>query len=657
MKKRFICLCLWVALIMVCVAGPVHGQEGDFITKDYSVNMVVHEDFSFDITEDISVHFNEARRGIFRSIPLKGQYHIQKEDGTIKSIPFVGRISKIKTNVNKKILTEDGICTIRLGDKNTTITGDMDYNIQYRWQSSDDINREMDWLYFNIIPHFWKAPIEGGQLTIQMPKAFDTSKIQFLAGRYGDFDTDRVAFHVEGNTIHAEIVQPLKANEGITVYIPLPEGYYSQMPSIRRQDPVLIIGAVLTGILSLVLWFTRKHNAKPVQPIAYNPPDNLNPGIIGGIYNGQVDKKKLVAANIIHLANKGYLALEEGETTGLIKKKNTMDLVFLKNISPDEDPLASTIYNGLSLGRRKYLKSGKTTSDNLYYANTGRLSDNLYKNIGAAGEIITNFLEEHIFKYENYYVFFVAILMLLNSVALALFIAYQQYYSSFIGIASITLWIALFSVPILVMGIRRKNKIGSLIKYLLGSWIIFAIFRASYQHLLHLPFYFYLPFIVNILLGVTIAMYPKRSEEGNRLYGEVLGFKHFIETAEKDRLEMLVEENPQYFYAILPYAYILNVTNKWAKRFESIQIEPPRWDVERHPGGISPNSFYAAAYVAGRFDTHTFMKQFENNMHRVASEIRTAAPSSGGGFSGGGSGGGGGGFSGGGSGGGGGGSW
>ncbi len=114
-----------------------------------------------------------------------------------------------------------------------------------------------------------------------------------------------------------------------------------------------------------------------------------------------------------------------------------------------------------------------------------------------------------------------------------------------------------------------------------------------------------------------------------------MGFKKFLETAEKEKLEMLVEENPEYYYDILPYAYVLGVSDKWTKNFESIALEPPQW------------------YGGTVFDRMIFW-HFMNSTYNSAAASMTSAPqsSSGGNFSGGG-----GGFAGGGSGGGGGGSW
>ena len=109
---------------------------------------------------------------------------------------------------------------------------------------------------------------------------------------------------------------------------------------------------------------------------------------------------------------------------------------------------------------------------------------------------------------------------------------------------------------------------------------------------------------------------------------------------EKDKLEALVMENPNYFYDILPYTYVLGVSDKWIKKFESISLQAPSWY-------DSSNGFDVSSF--GTFMNST-MVSAQSAMSSSPSSSSDGFSSDGGGSSGGGS-------SGGGSGGGGGGSW
>lgn len=89
--------------------------------------------------------------------------------------------------------------------------------------------------------------------------------------------------------------------------------------------------------------------------------------------------------------------------------------------------------------------------------------------------------------------------------------------------------------------------------------------------------------IICIISFVFSFFIRKRTDEAVDILGKINGFKNFLETAEKDKLEALVDDDPAYFYNILPYAYVLGVSDKWMKKFESIAVEPPQWYYGYYP--------------------------------------------------------------------------
>ena len=121
----------------------------------------------------------------------------------------------------------------------------------------------------------------------------------------------------------------------------------------------------------------------------------------------------------------------------------------------------------------------------------------------------------------------------------------------------------------------------------------------------------------------------KRTQAGAEILQKIEGFKMFLETAEKERLETLVNDNPEYYYDILPYAYVLGVSKEWTRNFESIAIEPPKWYV-----GVGPFD---------RMMMYSFMSSTMQSCTQAMTSSPQTSSSGGGGFSGGGSGGGGGG--------------
>lgn len=191
---------------------------------------------------------------------------------------------------------------------------------------------------------------------------------------------------------------------------------------------------------------------------------------------------------------------------------------------------------------------------------------------------------------------------------------------------------------------RTKVFISKSLILRLVCWGIVAAFLAlstfihSTAYSTAMADYTYLGSYAVYLIAFIISFFVrKRTDEGHEVLQKIKGFKMFLEQAEKARLEELVEKSPEYFYDILPYAYVLGVSDKWVKNFEGIAVPPPNWYV-----GTTP------------YNKHT-MFRFLNHTMTDCKKVMQSHPQSA--ASGGGSFGGGGGISGGGFGGGGGGSW
>ena len=153
----------------------------------------------------------------------------------------------------------------------------------------------------------------------------------------------------------------------------------------------------------------------------------------------------------------------------------------------------------------------------------------------------------------------------------------------------------------------------------------FMVLPALTQNAIYLATYIIGLISIGSLIFFAKIM-PKRTPYGNEILGKIRGFKRFLETAEKPRLEALVNENSKYFYELLPYTYALGVSDVWMSQFETMALEAPDWYV-----GYST------------FSMHEFNHFMNDTMRSAQSSMSSSPSSSGGGSSGGGSGGGGGG--------------
>ena len=77
-----------------------------------------------------------------------------------------------------------------------------------------------------------------------------------------------------------------------------------------------------------------------------------------------------------------------------------------------------------------------------------------------------------------------------------------------------------------------------------------------------------------LVLILTISVFAEKTDfrDGDdlKIYGKVCSFRRFLIVADKHRLEALVEENPDYFFDVLPYFYVFGITKKMKRKFDRI---------------------------------------------------------------------------------------
>ena len=119
MKQKVL---IGISILIICFMLLMTNQSlaitSDFSYKieSYDINMIVNEDNTFDITENITVDFKEAKHGIYRKIPLKNA--ITRTDGTTSN--NVAKITDISVSENYTTSNENGYKVIKIGDENST---------------------------------------------------------------------------------------------------------------------------------------------------------------------------------------------------------------------------------------------------------------------------------------------------------------------------------------------------------------------------------------------------------------------------------------------------------------------------------------------------------------------------------------------------------
>lgn len=606
-------LCIFFGLFAIC---NISKAANGYTIKAYDVKMVVNEDNTFDITETITTDFTQSKHGIYRKIPTKNT--VNRVDGT--SSKNRAKITNIKVNEKFSTTTENGYKVIKIGDANKTLTGEHTYVISYTYDIGKDKLKDADELYYNLIGTEWDTTINYLTFTIQMPKEFDKEKLGFSAGTYGSTNSSSVEYIVDDNRIEGFYTGFLRQGEGLTVRLTLPEGYFVRGSGNADSYVIgVIIVSIIFVVISAILWKIYGRDNKVVETVEFYPPEGMNSAELSFLYNGNVDDKGIISL-LIYLANKGYLKIEDLGTKNFLYGNN-FRITKLKEYAGNNEN-ERIFFNGL------FKKKDSVTNEDLY--------DRFYTTIDKIKRRINSkenkkkIIEPISTRKIVWLVLMCIVIFLLITVKPV--IEYGDPESMIFALLFPGIGFG-FALGMLLGKTKVFEKIFGLF------WGIF--FGGVPWALMVLPIlidetkYFVLYAIGLICVAIIIffiKIMPKRTPYGNEVLGKIKGFKRFLEVAEKEQLEELVSQNPQYFYYILPYTYALGVSDKWVKQFETIAIQEPNWYYSQT--GFSVSSF-------GTFMSST-MRSAQNTMTSSPSSSGGGG-SSGGGFSGGGSGGGGGG--------------
>jgi hypothetical protein len=308
MKKSIVLISIPIVMIAFWIGLFTYSYSDEYYDiKSYEVSVIVHEDNTYDIIETITVSFTEPRHGIYRDIPLKhyGYVHditdVQVYNST-SGKPYTTKISKSNGNLS-----------IRIGDEDDYVSGVVSYVISYNYDMGYDGMDDQDEFYFNLIGTDWDTLILDGTFSIQMPKDFDKDKVSVITGYEGDTATMNAVYEVQGNVITGSLTSPLLAYQGLTIAIPLVEGYYqnvSDPPSVVWVQVIAGLMAIFS-VISLYYNIKYKRDNTIVPIVGFEPPEGINAAEVAYIHKREKVNNTDLSTLVLEWASRGYLTISD----------------------------------------------------------------------------------------------------------------------------------------------------------------------------------------------------------------------------------------------------------------------------------------------------------------------------------------------------------
>lgn len=385
---------IFTFLMAVFFVLDIVGAQAQMAEKidDYAVEVKINRDATIDIIETIQYDFGaNQKHGIFRNIPFK--YKARGGNFKLRLLNFsVKDENGAAYNFTK---TKSGNETVvKIGDADKFVSGRKTYVIGYTVDRAINYFDNFDELYWNGIGSEWNMAIENSSIKVFLPESILDSDLQ-ISCYVGSGGSIEPCFNFE-NRGEGEIYftsRKLNPLEGLTFAVGFPKGIVRE-PSVGEKiletvkDNWVAAVPFLVFFILLYLWWTRGRDPKGRGTIIaqYDAPDNFTPIEVGIIIDERSDAKD-VSAQIIHLAIKGYLKIEQIENKILIFSSRDYKLEKLKEVDDNLKDFEKKIMYGL-------FREGSVVNisdlKNKFYKDVKKANDDAYKNLVVAGYFVKN---------------------------------------------------------------------------------------------------------------------------------------------------------------------------------------------------------------------------------------------------------------------------
>lgn len=548
-----------------------HTPDGYYFSLQI-IEMKVHRDRTMDVTEMLRANFLEESHGLFRAIPKRfwtKRDVSEEQDGSDYEMRYNAvDIDDLDVSENFRPEENDSMLVIRIGSADVLIKGLHTYKITYKLTIPNDDRVDASDLFFHsIIGSGWNCPTDTVFFKVEFDDeipAASLDSLKILCGPEGKEDNraDQVLLRKESNLLKGYYFG-LKELEAITVYLPLPDGYFEK-GKIPFWCTIAWIFAAITLLLALYLLFQEIKGDEPVTPVVtFRPSKGLTSADIGSLVDAKIDDIDLLSV-IPWMAAEGYIVMNK------LKNGKTKITRGDKELPAGTPEYIKCIYDGFFLKKEEFFLDSPGRTFGEKWNKARRLLSKKYA-IGLVDDTFTTPLVLMIFCFaltcsfatvspDKITPFFSVGMMLTFE-----YIFYRKWKSMIKKIkfkdGCLNGCVSLLIIHFLFMAILTGTGtyFASILiskDYYLGNWTLLSIGT-----------------IVAIAIMFNLRLHRITPLRRKHL-GEILGLKEFILTAEKDRLEMLLKEDERYFYRILPYAMVFGLVDKWAAKFDALTVQP-----------------------------------------------------------------------------------
>lgn len=327
---------------------------------------------------------------------------------------------------------------------------------------------------------------------------------------------------------------------------------------------IIFVGLMIGFIVCLCMHRDRN---EIVTTVEFESPKDMNPLEVGFLVDGKIDSEDL-SSLLVYWANLKYIEIINEKDNQKIKK-------IVEKLPKESKNYEKLMFNKI------FEKNSEISVNRI----SSRFDNNDTINIitkEVENENAKKYFDKNILQCRQLFILFFAVLFYFSVMYFRLeyFADYVPIIESF-AVASTGLYILVADWVLNYYDYRHKNnsykgRTASLVVLILLITIMIGLSCYFFMTDLYQVF-----ILIGFLVGLLIvALFSRKfqiyKDEGIVKLGKILGFRDFIQTTEADRIKMLADENPNIYYDILPYAFVLGVSDQWIKKLDVIKTNYPK---------------------------------------------------------------------------------
>ena len=564
MKKLFL---VFTCLLTLFLITPAVHAEGSYEVNTLTTNVTVYEDGKIDVVQKINVNFSNCDKLIWE---LSNNYdYYWNLAGQDLTKHYQWKVSDLNVEGYLfSLVNEENVSYAMIAEEGSNLDGKKIITVSYSMQLEDLGVGNIQKFSYTILPRNTNK-VNCLSFTITMPEIFDIEALKFYYDNQLVNNTEiDFNYQIVGTSIEGYVNTPIDVYRDFNMTLDLAYDYFTFKQQMNVSI-IIVVASILTMIFSLISFVLFGKDGLIRKAKTCLPPDGLNAASVGYVCDGRISYRD-IACLVVEWANLGYLKIEE------VPDVDNLYFVKLMDMGKERWKYERKLFNAVFYERDEVFANELDKYFYPYVSNAIKEIETIYSKQKDNRVFTKSSLVMQLIS------FILAIVPIFVGITYAFYYKYYHLEISMM-VAFIVSLIALVIEVIWYGVVSRKNTFHKW-QYI-GALSICAVlsylFAYGYNYLFSLTIntfgVCYATLACTMVVVLVMLFMDKRTALGKAWYGEILGFKEFIENATEDELRVLIQDDPAYFYYVLPYAYTLGVSDIWFKKCNSFNLPLPSW--------------------------------------------------------------------------------